>query len=155
MDRMPLNTSFLCRMALEVQLPLTQLGETPHGNRMIARITGGVFEGPRLKGRIHDGGGDWLLTGSNGVSRIDVRMTLETDDGALIYIVYHGFRHGPPEVMARLIAGDEVDPSLYYFRTAPQFETASEKYAWLNGVVAVGVGRRDPSGPVYDIYAVL
>ncbi|MEL0323675.1 MAG: DUF3237 domain-containing protein, partial [Rhodospirillales bacterium] len=100
MDRMQLKTEFLCRLALNVHLPLTDVGGTPHGDRLVARITGGTFSGPKLKGHIHDGGGDWLLTGTDGVSKIDVRMTLETDDGALLYTTYHGFRHGPEAVMA-------------------------------------------------------
>ena len=155
MDRMQLKTEFLCNLALNVHLPLTDVGGTPHGDRLVARITGGTFSGPKLKGHIHDGGGDWLLTGTDGVSKIDVRMTLETDDGALLYTTYHGFRHGPEAVMADLLKGKNVDPNLYYFRTSPRFETASKKYMWLNSILTVAVGRRDPAGPVYDVYEIL
>jgi hypothetical protein len=82
-------------------------------------------------------------------------MTLETDDGALLYTTYHGFRHGPEAVMADLLKGKNVDPNLYYFRTSPRFETASKKYMWLNSILTVAVGRRDPAGPVYDVYEIL
>jgi hypothetical protein len=68
---------------------------------------------------------------------------------------YRGVRHGPPEVMARLAAGERVDPKSYYFRMAPVFETASKKYDWLNRIVAVGTGRREPTGPVYEVAEVL
>jgi len=86
---------------------------------------------------------------------LDVRLTLRTDDEAMIYMTYRGLRHGPAEVMQRLNAGEPVDPSSYYFRMTPIFETASQRYAWLNGIVAVGVGRREPTGPVYQIHEVL
>jgi len=86
---------------------------------------------------------------------LDVRVTLEADDGALIYMTYRGLRHGPDDVMARVNAGEEVDPSEYYFRTAPFFETGSEKYAWLNNIVCVAIGRRNKKGPVYRVFEVL
>jgi hypothetical protein len=84
-----------------------------------------------------------------------VRITLETDDGQLIYMTYRGIRHGPAEVMARLAKGEAVDPASSYFRTTPAFETASQKYDWLNRIVSVASGRREKSGPVYEVYEVL
>jgi hypothetical protein len=88
------------------------------------------------------------------VIAIDCRVVLETHDGALIYMYYSGFRHGPPSVMEALGRGESVDPSEYYFRIAPTFETGSDEYSWLNRIVAVGVGRRVPAGPIYDIYEI-
>jgi len=85
----------------------------------------------------------------------DVRVVLETDDGHLIQLTYGGLRHGTSEVMERLNRGEHVDPSEYYFRIAPRFETGSEKYAWLNGILAVGTGQRLADGPVYDVYEIL
>ena len=96
----------------------------------------------------------WLAP-KDGVLNLDVRLTLETDDGATIYMIYRGYRHGPEEVIERLNRGEDVDPNEYYFRTAPMFETASEKYAWLNSVVCVATGRRNPDGPMYDVFQVL
>lgn len=151
-----IKTEFLMEMRLSVAAPMTLLGNTQYGERRIARVTGGTFEGPRLSGRAHDGGGDWILNRSDGVTQLDVRLTLETNDGALIYMTYKGLRHGPADVMARLAAGETVDPSLLYFRATPYFETAADgKYAWLNKACFVSTGRREPSGPIYRVFEVL
>jgi len=91
----------------------------------------------------------------DGATQLDVRCTLQTDDGALVNMTYRGIRHGPAEIIERLGRGEDVDPALYYFRTAPFFETASEKYGWLNRIVAVATGRRRASGPIYDVFQVL
>jgi hypothetical protein len=131
------------------------LGATPLGERRIVRITGGSFEGPRLRGTVLPEGGDWMLLRSDGVLQLDVRATLQTDDGALLFMTYRGFRHGPAAVIERLNRGEAVEPSAYYFRTAPFFETADERYAWLNRTVCVATGERPPGGPVYSVYAVL
>jgi hypothetical protein len=129
-------------------------GATPHGERRIIPITGGAFSGPRLSGRVLPGGADWQIVRSDGVAAVEARYTLETDDGALIYISNWGYRHGPPEVMARLRAGAEVDPREYYFRTTPKFETAATDYAWLNGVIAVATGERRADEVIITVYEV-
>lgn len=135
---------------------IVDLGATPNGARRIANVTGGRFKGERLSGAIQSApGGDWLLARPDGATILDVRITLETDDGELIYMSYRGVRHGPPEVMARLAKGEAVDPKSYYFRTTPVFETGSKKYDWLNRIVSVATGRREASGPVYEVYEVL
>lgn len=148
------QTEFLFRATFEVPR-IHDLGATPFGGRRIAEVTGGSFEGPKMRGRALGGGGDWLLMRNDGILQLDVRVTLETDDGALIYMTYRGARHGPDEVMARLNAGEAVDPSEYYFRTAPFFETSAPAYSWLNGIVSVAKGHRLPEGPVYEVYQVL
>ncbi|MBR45984.1 MAG: hypothetical protein CMM31_05825 [Rhodospirillaceae bacterium] len=150
-----IETKHLFTMPVEVESPLQMIGQAPIGERRIAKVAGGTFEGPELNGTILPGGGDWLLLRADGSLQLDVRATLKTDDDALIYMTYRGFRHGPAEVMERLNKGEAVDPSEYYFRVAPFFETGSEKYGWLNRIVAVGTGHRLPSGPVYEIYQVL
>ena len=135
---------------------IDDLGATPNGTRRIATVSGGSFKGERLSGRIRPTpGGDWLQLRADGATILDVRCTLETDDGELIYMTYRGVRHGPPEVMARLAKGESVDPKSYYFRTTPVFETASEKNRFLNRIVCVATGRREPAGPVYDVFQVL
>ena len=101
------------------------------------------------------GGGDWTLLRGDGVLELDLRLTLETDDGALIHMTSFGVRHGPPEVLAALTRGERVDPSTYYFRTTPRFETANPKYAFLNRLLAVSSGDRRAEGPIYTIYEVL
>ncbi len=149
-----IKTELLFKVALEVPPPL-DLGETPFGRRRIARVVGGTFEGPKIKGRVLDGGGDWLLLRRDGVLQLDVRIALETDDKQHIYMTYRGYRHGPKDVIERVNKGEAVDPSLYYFRSTPYFETGSDKYAWLNGICAVATGTRQASGPVYHVFQVM
>ncbi|MBC5767966.1 DUF3237 domain-containing protein [Ramlibacter albus] len=142
---------------LRLQVPtIVDVGDTPLGRRRIATVAGGEFTGERLRGTVvGTPAGDWLLQRNDGVTVLDVRLLLRTEDGELIYMSYRGLRHGPADVMARLAAGEVVDPASYYFRIVPVFETASKKYGWLNKVVAVGTGRREPSGPIYKVEEVL
>src|SRR5438105_663254 len=143
-------------MTLQVVVPPPQmLGAVPHGRRVIAPIASGQFEGPRLRGKILPGGGDWTLLRSDGVLELDLRITLETDDGALIHMSSFGVRHGPPEVIAAIARGDRVDPATYYFRTTPRFDTAHPKYAFLNRILAVSTGDRRAEGPIYTIDEIL
>jgi hypothetical protein len=131
------------------------LGEGPQGRRRIDLLSKGSFEGPRIKAKIVPGGVDLLLAGSDGAVRPDVRLLLELDDGKPLLIVYRGVRAGTPEVMARIAAGELVPRDEYYHRTAMTFETASPKYDWLNRIVAVGVGRREPEFAIYEVFEVL
>jgi hypothetical protein len=149
-----IRTAHLFTMTLAVG-EMQPLGKTPFGERRVAVVEGGRFEGARLKGTVLKGGSDWILLRSDGVLQLDVRMTLKTDDGAIIGMTYRGHRHGPAAVIDRLNRGETVDASEYYFRTAPFFETAAEKYAWLNRIIAVATGHRPPAGPVYDVFEVL
>ena len=149
-----LRSEFLCSLTGLVAPP-RDIGATPRGTRRFYPAIGGSFEGPRLRGEVLPDGGDWLLTRPDGVLEQDVRITLKTDDGAFIYVRYAGIRHGPPEVMARLAQGETVDPSEYYFRVAPMFETGAERYAWLNKILAVGGARgsrRITFGTIYSRY---
>jgi Protein of unknown function (DUF3237) len=147
-------TSRLLMMLQVVVSPPQKLGAVPHGTRVIAPITSGAFEGPRLRGKVL-GGGDWTLSRSDAVLELDLRITLETDDDALISMTSFGLRHGPPEVLAALARGESVDPSTYYFRTAPRFETSTPKYAFLNQLIAVASADRRPTGPIYTINEIL
>ena len=135
--------------------PPQKLGTVPHGIRSIVPVTGGDFDGPRLRGKVLPGGGDWLLLRADGVLELDLRITLETDDHALIYMKFQGLRHGPPEVLAALARGESVDPSKYYFRTAPRFETSASQYGFLNQLIAISSGDRRASGPIYTIEEIL
>ena len=135
---------------------LTLIGQTFNGYRLIADVGGGTVEGPRLKGTVLTGAsGDWIVVRKGGVSVLDVRITIESDDGALILMKYHGFRHGPREVLKRLDADEKVDPSEYYMRIAPSFETGDERYYWMNNIVAVGMGEARAKGPRYSVHQVL
>ena len=150
-----METRLLMTLSVRVAAP-TNLGDGPHGTRRIAPITGGDFEGPRLRGTVVAGSSaDWLLLRADGVLELDLRATLQTDDGALISMRSFGLRHGPPEVLAAIGRGEAVDPASYYFRTTPRFETSHPKYAFLNRLVAVATGDRRADGPVYTIHEVL
>ena len=138
-----------------VAAPPQKLGAVPHGYRSIVPVTGGDFEGPRLRGKVLPGGGDWLLLRSDGVLELDLRITLETDDHALIHMTFQGLRHGPPDAIAALGRGEVVDPSSYYFRTLPRFETSTETYSFLNRLVTIGVGEARPDGAVHKIDEIL
>ncbi|HUK03649.1 MAG TPA: DUF3237 domain-containing protein [Burkholderiales bacterium] len=130
-------------MQVKVSLePIRDLGDTPLGRRRIIGITGGSFSGERLSGRVLAGGADWQLIRGDGTACLDARYTLQTGDGALIYVNNRGYRHGPKQVVERLARGEDVDPSLYYMRTTPWFETSAPAYAWLNRAVCVGTGAR-------------
>ena len=143
-------------MTLQVAVVGAQkIGAIPIGTRVIAQVVSGHFEGPRLSGKVLPGGGDWTLLRGDGVLELDLRLTLETDDGALIDMRSFGLRHGPPEAIAALARGERVDPSTYYFRTTPRFETAHPKYAFLNRLLAVSSGDRRPEGPIYTIDEIL
>jgi hypothetical protein len=131
------------------------VGLTPSGRRRIVIVKSGRFEGPRLKGEVLPGGGDWTLERTDGSRRLDVRMTLKTDDGHLIYTSYSGILQVSADVMRRITEGANVDVSEYYFRATPLFETASGKYGWLNGIVALGLGWRTSAQAGYKVYQVL
>jgi hypothetical protein len=149
-----MNSRLLMTLQVLVQPP-QKVGAAPHGTRGIAPIVGGSFEGPRLRGKVLPGGGDWTLLRSDGVLELDLRITLETDDGASIYLTSFGLRHGPPEVLAALARGESVDPSSYYFRTTPRFETSAPQYAFLNQLSAIASGDRRATGPIYTIEEIL
>lgn len=136
--------------------PTEEIGSTPAGTRRVFPVAGGDFTGDRLRGTILPvAGSDLLLTRADGSAQQDVRMVLKTDDGALIVMTYRGVRHATAEVNDRIARGEKVAPSEYYLRTAPFFETASPKYAWLNKIVTVGVGDRRPDSVVYEVFEVL
>jgi len=135
--------------------PIRDLGTTPAGHRRIIDITGGRFHGARLSGRVLPGGADWQVIRTDAAAFLDARYTLETTDGVLIYVRNKGLRHAPPEVLARLMRGEDVDPALYYMRTTPLFETSDARYAWLNRIICVGSGARRPAGVEIDFYEVL
>ena len=149
-----LRTAHLFTLTLTVA-GMQPVGATPLGNRRVGLVAGGSFVGPRLSGTVLPGGADWIMVRPDGVTTLDVRLVLQTTDGAAIGMTYRGLRHGPAAVMARLDRGEAVEPSEYYFRTAVAFETAAPAYAWLNSIIAVGTGHRPPSGPVYDVFEVL
>jgi hypothetical protein len=144
--------------AFELKILVTQpqeMGLTAKGNRKIVPIIGGSFEGPGIKGVIVQGGYDWQLLRTDGVTEIDARYLLKTDDGALITIVNKGLRHGPADIMQRLAKGDVVDPSFYYFRSVPFFETGETKYNWLTKNMFLANGIREPAMVIIRVWKIL
>jgi muconolactone delta-isomerase len=131
------------------------LGETARGRRRIVPLTGGTFAGPELNGNLLPGASaDWQIVRPDGTALGDIRYTLQTDDGALLYVQSRGVRHGSAEVLARLGRGEDVDASEYTFRTSTQIETASARLDWLNKGVFISVGGRRPGGVIYETYLV-
>jgi hypothetical protein len=122
----------------------------------VFNVSGGQFIGDRLRGEVlPQASSDLLLVRADASYQQDVRLILRTDDGALILMTYRGVRHASPEVSARIARGEQVGPSDYYLRTAPFFETSSPKYAWLNKIVSVGIGERQPNGVTYEVFEIL
>lgn len=132
----PLKSEFLMDIVLDVAAPQNL------GTRRIVPVTGGTFEGPKLKGTALGGGADWILVRPDGVSELNVRVTLRTDDDQLIYLTYRGLLFTPK-------GGEQ------YWRTTPIFETGSAKYDWLTKIIAVGVGKNVPGKAAYSIYQIL
>ena len=148
------RTQQLFVMRLDVR-KLLIVGATPGAYRRIGVVHGGSFEGERLSGEVLDGGSDWQTVRNDGTTTLNVRLVLKTKDDALICMTYQGVRRGPPDVVERIEKGEVVDPTSYYFRINPLFETAAAKYDWLNRVVGVGIGHRSPDGPIYSVFEVL
>lgn len=149
-----IQTRHLLTRRLDVR-PAVTIGATPNGFRRLGFITGGQILGYRIRGKVLDGGNDWQEKRSDGSLSIDVRLAIETDEGALITMSYRGIRHGPASILDRIERGEIVDPASYYFRVTPTFETADTDLAWLNGIIAVGTGHRLPDGPIYNVFEVL
>lgn len=133
-----LKSEFLLDMILETG----GLGSGPVGSKNIVAVTGGTFEGPKLKGTILGPGADWVTTVNPTLRVLDVRTIFVTDDSQRIYVTYRG-----------VISTPQGQPM--YWRTTPVFETSSEKYAWLNGIVAVGVPFTVPNRVSYRVFQIL
>jgi len=132
--------------------PAVPVGPGPFGDRAIFDVTGGTFEGPRLRGTILPSGADWLLVGADGFARLDVRATLETHDGAFIYVSYFGVLEMNERVTTAMSQGSATEYGEIRFFTAPRFETGDPRYAWLNSLVTVAEGRLSPGAVEYRVY---
>ena len=134
---------------------MLNIGKTVHGRRRIAPILGGDFRGDRLSGQVLPGGADWVINRPDGAMAIDVRIALQTHDGALIYCTYQGVFKAAAEVMTRFNRGEQLSEAEFVLRTQVRFETGAEAYLWLNDLLAIGVGRQTAAGPVYTIFEIL
>ena len=142
------------RLEATLDEPL-DVGAVAQGHRRIVRQTGGTFTGPQINGKLLPGASaDWQILLPDGTALADIRYTLETDGGELLYVQSRGVRHGRPEVLARIARGEPVDASEYTFRTSTQIETAAPELDWLNKGVFISVGARQPGGVIYETYLV-
>ncbi len=146
-----MKTEFLMSYRATLNAP-ADVGRVPCGTRLFFEVSGGEFEGPRLRGRILTGGGDWLLIDNDGVGRLDVRAVFATDDGAHIYVQYPGVLMLDEKTRASLTGGPATDYGHTHWVTQPRFETGDARYAWLNNVMAIGEGRALPGGVEYRVY---
>ncbi|MBL0923380.1 MAG: DUF3237 domain-containing protein [Sphingomonadaceae bacterium] len=152
------ETEFLFEARVALAEPM-HVGQTPDGYRMIVNVAGGKFEGPKIRGEVVPmSGADWSRIRADGVGALDVRMCLKTDDGALVYVHWHGLMVFPPEEQEYALdfakADDPAGAHRYYFRASPQFETADERYAWLNKSICVTKSRTGDGGVVHRVFAI-
>jgi muconolactone delta-isomerase len=131
------------------------LGDTAKGHRRIVPLTAGTFTGPAISGKLLPGASaDWQVVLPDGTALGDIRYTLQTDRGELLYVQSRGIRHGSAEVLARLGRGEDVDASEYTFRTSTRIETGTPELDWLNKGVFIGVAGRRAGGVLYETYLV-
>ncbi|HMJ32613.1 MAG TPA: DUF3237 domain-containing protein [Baekduia sp.] len=131
------------------------LGDIAQGHRRIVPLTGGTFTGPEISGKLLPGASaDWQIVLADGTALGDIRYTLQTDRGDLLYVQSRGVRHGSAEVLERLARGEDVDASEYIFRTSTQIETAAPGLDWLNKGVLISVAGRQTAGVIYETYLV-
>lgn len=152
-----IKTTHLLDMVVDLNQQLN-IGNGLFGHRVLFGAAGGSFEGPRLRGEVLAGGGDWALFRPDGSMTVDVRLTLRTDDGALVHVAYGGRWIVPPDLLADIadpVKRIHVDPAQFYFRTAPLFETGAKQYAWLNDIVCIGSGYPVEGGVAYRVSQVL
>jgi hypothetical protein len=144
----------LTTLTLDVDFAgIQSIGDTPAGLRRIAPVRGGTFEGARLSGTVQPGA-DWVINRPDGVMVVDVRLTLNTGDGTMIYLTYQGRFLAAADAMARFAKGALLDPSDYSLAIVARFECGDDRYAWLNNVIAVGTGEQTAAGPVYSIFEI-
>ena len=124
--------------------PPVELGEMDGGRRRFIAITGGKVYGPRLQGAVLPGGGDWQTIMPGGLTQVEARYFIKASDGTVIEVSNVGVRTAEPQVIERLARGDDVDPSLYYFRTTPQFKVSGDAHAWLGRNMFVARAIRRP-----------
>lgn len=135
--------------------PAIEAGPVDGGRRRIIPITGGIVEGPRLTGTVIPGGADWQIVFADGTIDLTARYTIQATDGTLIGVVNRGLRRAAPDVLARLAAGETVDPALVYFRTTPVFETPDGPHRWLSRSIFLGTAQRHPAGVLLRFFEVL
>ena len=145
---------FLMNLVVDVG-ELVSMGEGPLGERRVIGILGGTFEGPQLRGEVLSGGTDWQIARKDGVLDLDARYALREQRGGLVRVTSQGYRHGPPEVLAALARGEEVERAKYSFRTIMRFETGAPYLEWLNRTIAVATAERKARRVLLSAYTLL
>jgi len=135
--------------------PFPEMGMTVNPKQKVIAIHGGSVKGSQIKGTILPGGYDWQLIRNDGVIEINARYVLQTEEGVLITVVNTGFRYASEEVMQRLSKGEEIDPSLYYFRSTFHFETNDPTFDWLTKNIFIGNGMRKPTAVTIEVWKVV
>lgn len=142
-----------CDLTVELD-PIREMGPGRAGQRRIVPIVGGTVSGPLLRGKLLNLGADWQTVFADGLAELDTRYAMETEDGATIEIVNYGLRHGPPEVLAAIMRGEQVSPDSYYMRTHARLETGDARYDWVNRTLFAGVGARHMQQVQIRLYAI-
>jgi hypothetical protein len=145
---------FFADLSVQVDKP-QEVGATVHGQRRVIPILGGEVHGNGWTARVLRGGADFQMIVNQSLAELDARYVLETDAGDLIFVQNRAVRTAAPEVMARLIRGEKVDPQLVYFRCTPQFETASKSLSWISEKLFIGTGARHPDKVVMRFFEVM
>lgn len=148
-----ISLKHFCDLFVELS-PIIELGQGRAGKRRIIPIIGGEVRGEQVKGKILNVGADWQTVFADGTAQLVARYAFETDDGAIIEVDNFGFRHGPPEIIAALARGEDVDPSRYYMRTQARLETGDPRYAWVNNTLFVGSGSRQENSVKIALYEI-
>jgi Protein of unknown function (DUF3237) len=149
-----LQTRYVFSLAIKVGAPIVA-GDIGWGTRRVIPVLGGEVRGPDMRGTILPCGADFQIIRPNGFTELEAKYAFRMDDGAIVYIENIGIRFGPKQALDRIARGEAVDPSLIYFRSAPKFETGSEKYRWLMEHLFIGVGARHPDRVELDVHQVM
>lgn len=151
---LPLQSRFVFTASVDVA-PISVVGTGPVGERRFIPIEGGQVKGPLFTGRVLKGSGDWQVLRSDGVISLEARYIIESEDGVRISVTNRGLRVASPEVTTRMMKGEPVAPSEYYFRTAAELEApVGSRYEWVNKAVFIGVAERKHNAAVVHFYQV-
>ena len=154
MDQVAPKFEFLMNLAVDVG-EIVSMGSAPLGERRVVSILGGTFEGSGMRGEVLSGGADWQIVRADGVLDIDASYVLKEQGGGLVRVISQGYRYGPPEVMAAMARGEDLDPSSYFFRAILRFETGASYLASLNRTIAVATAERKARQVLLSAYTLL